>query len=1160
MVATPPENTEQRIERLVSAADRDAVDRLLQEEPALLDLAPEILSSARAGSAESRAAAVERVAHFNALLLGDPRSYPLGHGPIERLWVRCHTGEIKLATAQAIVAEPDFMRVLHPLYLRRLAIECLKWADQGRSQQALEMHALVRAAQVRLPGLEHAPQSIRADLARYEIDLASTLLVRIPDAALYRSAIDAGDALVALARATGAVDVEGEALHSMGLLIVNAYLQFSNDASYRTQIDRWRGSIEATAESGEQMPSADDALALGIDYLRQASALRSGAARGASLSLLAPMLVWQATLRVPPTRDGEAAPRAPRNEEAVQVAREALTLLDEPASLHRRVHLLELLKKQGEAIGLSDLQRFLDLDVDALDARLGVFAQSVLASLVDLVAPLDLERALQVTEQAQGLSEHRPNESSLLDLYRMQARLLHLRMQNDPAWSAFVARGGDRTRDVAAQLKQLAAERAWSHDVLANAFVALAYRAVQSDEPSAALPLVQEARRISPAFFARFQAALTTFEADIWGTIARVLSRRAEWPDAIAAMAAALDGYLRVNMKSKARALLEAMKDCIGRTTNPIEVVHAVARSALELELEVGDAASAELQEIVRRSLAGTEGRTLSVDDYLTALHVAKGQRFAAALSSPRTPREPDRALAELLARVEQAEGEVGSEAVVEPEVNERDLDPRSLAAFVDGLSFWGRTELVPAPPESGQAANEPSQASPDAPDLQAFMRDVGIAYARRFTLTAQAAEGEQEAGATAVERLTNLQRRFDRASEARLVRSPDAQPAPLTAPELRELLDERTVLLDLYLGRSNAEPVSVGVYSLIGTQDGFEMHVEKTRFSEGWMTLAARGPGLRATAMALQVERVRMGVMRATAGRRVVDRDAEAQLEGDLVDYLGDAVETLHALRAQGKDHLCIVPHGPLHYYPLHLLGPVGRALADEWVVTYLPSLHLLRRAAATAQNSRRTQICAALGLGFANRQPHGLTPLPSSIEELDAVSGVFGVQPLRDQAATEAAFLDALARYRYVHLSTHGRHNADAPSFQVVYLSPEPSSDGCLYVHELTDVDMRGLEVLSLSACETALGRFDAGDNLRGLPARCFLSGAQTIITTLWEANAEASKEFFATFYERLHAGESKLDAFASAQRHTRKLYPKYADWGAFCFMGDWLQSTRS
>jgi len=1082
----------------------------------------------------------------------NPRSYQPGEGPVEQLWLRCHTGEITLETAETLAAEPDFLRTLHLTYLRGLANECVAWAQNGRWKHALEMQALVRAALRRLPGLEHAPLSVRADLAVYEIELASLTLPPLPDAARYHSAIQAGDALAAEARTTGAGDVESRALDNLGLLIVNAYLQFPINAGYRRRIDQWRQS----PESGEPMPDTEETLSLGIDYLRRASALRSGAARGRSLSKLAPLLIGQATLQQPRSPDGQPTPSLPRHDEAVQIAREALSLLDAD-SVQDRLDLLDLLRAQGQRLALSDLESVLELDVDAVCARLGVFALDALATLVNLVAPLDVERAIDLTEKAFTVYKRLPQEGPFLKLCRTHVGLLHARMDANPAWTAFAARDVP-VLDVTAQLRRVAREQAWPQDMLANAWFALAWRAAQGDEPATALPLIEEGKRAAPAFFESFEPTLTTFEADVWAAVVRSLARRDEWSDMIAAISAAVDRYLRVNAIAPARELLEIMQGLVALVPHPMEAVHAVAKSALDLELKAGAAATAALQEIVKRCLARISGRRFDKDDYLAALHVAKGLRFATALSSPGMPRPTDRQLAGLLERIAQADRDAGSEGVAEPEVNERDLDPRSLAFFVDALSLWGQTELVPASRDETEASKEPVREADT--EFSRFVKDLGIAYSRRFTLTAYASEGESEAGATAAERLTNLQRRFDRLSDARLVSSAHDQPTPLTETELQSLLDERSVLLDLYVGRSNEQPTSVGVYSMLATNNGFRAQVQKTRFSEGSMMMDPRMTHIRATAMALRVEQARMGVMRATAGRRVVDRDAEAQLERDLQDFLGDLVDLLGTLRAQGKDHLCIVPHGPLHYYPLHLLGPVGRALADEWIVTYLPNLHSLRHVRVIAGHPRRTERFAGLGLGFANTQPHGLMPLPSSIEELEAVSGVFGVQPLRNEAATEAAFLDALMRYRYVHVSTHGSHNADAPSFQVVYLAPEPGSDGRLHVHELTDVDMRGLEILSLSACETALGRFDAADNLRGLPARCFLAGAQTIISTLWEANADASKLFFTTFYECLHEGASKLDAFARAQQHTRRAYPKYADWSAFCFMGDWRQSTQS
>ena len=72
-----------------------------------------------------------------------------------------------------------------------------------------------------------------------------------------------------------------------------------------------------------------------------------------------------------------------------------------------------------------------------------------------------------------------------------------------------------------------------------------------------------------------------------------------------------------------------------------------------------------------------------------------------------------------------------------------------------------------------------------------------------------------------------------------------------------------------------------------------------------------------------------------------------------------------------------------------------------------------------------------------------------------------------------------------RRVHICTHGIHNVSAPPFSKHFFTPDTDSDGRLRAFELLGRDLRGLEFLTLGACETALGRFNAGDNLRGIPA---------------------------------------------------------------------------
>lgn len=93
-----------------------------------------------------------------------------------------------------------------------------------------------------------------------------------------------------------------------------------------------------------------------------------------------------------------------------------------------------------------------------------------------------------------------------------------------------------------------------------------------------------------------------------------------------------------------------------------------------------------------------------------------------------------------------------------------------------------------------------------------------------------------------------------------------------------------------------------------------------------------------------------------------------------------------------------------------------------------------------------------------------------------------------------------------------------------------------------------------MTLSACETALGRCDVADTLRGLPAALFLAGAATIVSTLWPVADAPARRFFETLYGAIAQGAGKLDAFRTAQATTRSAYPEWRDWGAFHYAGRW------
>jgi CHAT domain-containing protein len=239
------------------------------------------------------------------------------------------------------------------------------------------------------------------------------------------------------------------------------------------------------------------------------------------------------------------------------------------------------------------------------------------------------------------------------------------------------------------------------------------------------------------------------------------------------------------------------------------------------------------------------------------------------------------------------------------------------------------------------------------------------------------------------------------------------------------------------------------------------------------------------------------------------------------------------------------------LHYLPWHLFHcPVTqRPLADDWAVTVLPTVGCLTQPAPPPGTGLLAVGCAEAGRAY------GLPSVPSMPQQARAVADAFGAAPLAEPTATPAELLRRLPGARYVHLATHGSNQEEAPAFQCLYLTPGgPAGEGRLFAYEIAAADLRGAELVTLSACESALGRFDLSDNLRGLPAAFLAAGASAVIGALWPVGAAPATTFFTTLYTRLAEGDAKLVAYRAAQDATRKNHPEYRDWGAFCYVGDW------
>lgn len=116
--------------------------------------------------------------------------------------------------------------------------------------------------------------------------------------------------------------------------------------------------------------------------------------------------------------------------------------------------------------------------------------------------------------------------------------------------------------------------------------------------------------------------------------------------------------------------------------------------------------------------------------------------------------------------------------------------------------------------------------------------------------------------------------------------------------------------------------------------------------------------------------------------------------------------------------------------------------------------------------------------------------------------------------------------------------------------------AEDGVLTALEVAGLDLRGTQLVVLSACETGVGEVQVGEGVYGLRRALVMAGAETQVLSLWKVADDATRDLMVSFYQRLLKGEGRAEALRQVQLNMLKseqyAHPYY--WASFISSGDW------
>lgn len=259
------------------------------------------------------------------------------------------------------------------------------------------------------------------------------------------------------------------------------------------------------------------------------------------------------------------------------------------------------------------------------------------------------------------------------------------------------------------------------------------------------------------------------------------------------------------------------------------------------------------------------------------------------------------------------------------------------------------------------------------------------------------------------------------------------------------------------------------------------------------------------------------------------------------------------------GKE-LLVIPDGMLYFFPFSILQQGGNSLLDICSISYgfsKPHLSLVKHSSSNHRNliGFAPEFNGKDGIAARSRDVI-LEALKYNQEEIANIQKHFPkAKMFTGTTASKAHFLSVAGQASILHLASHAiSSQSDSIEPRVYFYSRD--SDSYLTAEEIYPLKIPA-DMVVLSACNTNIGEYAAGEGVLSLGRSFAYAGTRSIVASLWPVNDQSTAMVMEGFYKYLKHGNTKDESLRKAKlTYLDAVDPRYQHpfyWASFVAYGN-------